>query len=164
MEDRQITNVTVNVNGTATGVAPAARPGAGSTLLNVIWMVLAGLPLALAYLFAGLIQCVFVVTIPFGVQCFKLAGFALWPFGRAVVKRPAASQSLSVLGNVIWFVFAGAWLALAHILAAAVLALTIVGLPLAAGNLKLVPLALTPFGKDIVTRGSVVSRSDAVAF
>jgi uncharacterized membrane protein YccF (DUF307 family) len=159
------TNVTVNVNAAPPSASPlAGRPGAGSTLLNIVWVLLAGLPLAIAYVMAGLFQCLFIVTIPFGVQCFKLAGFALWPFGRAVVKRSGASQSLSVLGNVIWFVFAGVWLALAHLVAAALLALTIIGLPHAAGNLKLVPLALTPFGKDIVTKGSVAARTDAVVF
>jgi uncharacterized membrane protein YccF (DUF307 family) len=94
-------------------------------------------------------MCVLIITIPFGLQAFKLAGYSLWPFGRTVVKRPTAG-GVSVVGNIIWLVFAGWWLALAHLITALALAITIIGIPLAYANVKLVPVALWPFGREIV--------------
>jgi uncharacterized membrane protein YccF (DUF307 family) len=140
-------------------VAPGPPPGAGSLLLNILWFVLAGFWLALSYVLAGVIQCLFIITIPFGVQCFKLAGFALWPFGRAVVKRPDRSRALGAIGNLIWFFFAGIWLALAHFITGILLCLTIIGLPLGVANLKMIGLALLPFGKDVVPRGQAYGSS-----
>ncbi|HZN14742.1 MAG TPA: YccF domain-containing protein [Acidimicrobiales bacterium] len=134
-------------------IAPGPAPGAGSVALNVIWLLFSGIWLALAYVFFGIFQCLFIITIPFGVQSFKLAGFALWPFGRAVVKRPNRSHSLSLIGNVLWFFFAGIWLALAHLFTGVLLCLTVIGIPLGLGNFKMIPFALVPFGKDIVKRG-----------
>lgn len=116
----------------------------------------------MAYFFAGLIQCVFIITIPFGVQSFKLAGFALWPFGRAVVKRPDRNRALSAIGNFIWFFFAGIWLALTHLLTGILLCITVVGIPLGLANFKMIPFALVPFGKDVVRRGD--AYGDFVAF
>jgi uncharacterized membrane protein YccF (DUF307 family) len=124
------------------------------TLLNIVWLVLAGLWLALGYAVAGVIMCILIVTIPFGLQAFKLAGYSLWPFGRTVVKRPEAGGA-SVVGNIIWLVFAGWWLALLHLLSAVLLAITIIGLPLAVANVKLVPAALWPFGREIVRSADV---------
>jgi uncharacterized membrane protein YccF (DUF307 family) len=116
---------------------------------NVLWLVLAGWWLAIAYVVAGIIACIFIITIPFGVASFRLAGYALWPFGRTVV--PVAGKGVgSTLGNIIWFVVAGWWLAISHIVSAALLAITIIGLPLALADLKMVPLALAPFGKRVV--------------
>ena len=116
---------------------------------NLIWLVLAGFWLALGYFVAGVIACVLIVTIPFGVASFRLAGYVLWPFGRTVV--PAADKGVgSVIGNIIWFVVAGWWLAIGHIVSAAALAITIIGLPFALADLKMVPLALAPFGKRVV--------------
>jgi uncharacterized membrane protein YccF (DUF307 family) len=126
-------------------------------LLNVIWLVLSGLWLAIGYAIAGIVMFVLIVTIPFGLQAFKLAGYSLWPFGRTVVKRPDAGAA-SVVGNVLWFVLAGWWLALLHIVAALLLAITIIGFPLAIANLKLVPAALWPFGREIV-KGADVSEA-----
>jgi uncharacterized membrane protein YccF (DUF307 family) len=120
-----------------------------NTVLNVVWLVLAGLWLALGYALAGLVCCVLIVTIPFGIASFRLAGYVLWPFGRTVVDRPDAG-AWSVLGNVVWLVVAGVWLAASHVATAIPLALTIVGLPLAWANLKMVPLALLPLGKQVV--------------
>ena len=108
----------------------------------------------LSYLLAGVIQCVTIIGIPFGIQCFKLAGFALWPFGRSVVYRPGASTSLSMVGNVVWLILSGFWLAVGHAVLGVLLCITIIGLPLGLGNFKMIPLALTPFGKDIVRNGS----------
>jgi uncharacterized membrane protein YccF (DUF307 family) len=119
------------------------------TLLNIIWLVLSGFWLALGYVFAGLLMCVLIITIPFGIQAFKLAGYVLWPFGRTVVKRPGAGAG-STIGNVIWFVFAGWWLAIEHLITAVVLAVTIIGIPFAIANVKLVVAAVAPFGREIV--------------
>ena len=127
------------------------------TLLNIIWLVLSGLWLAIGYALAGVIMFIFIVTIPFAWQAFKLAGYSLWPFGRTVVKRTDAGAA-SVAGNVLWLVFAGWWLALLHLVSAALLAITIIGIPLAVANVKLVPAALWPFGREIV-RGDDVTAA-----
>jgi len=128
-------------------------------VLNIVWLVLSGLWLALGYLVAGVVMCILIITIPFGIQAFKLAGFALWPFGRAVVKRADAGAG-SVIGNVLWLIFCGWWLAIFHLIAAVALAITIIGLPFAWANVKLVPMALWPFGREVVPADDV---SDAYA-
>jgi uncharacterized membrane protein YccF (DUF307 family) len=119
------------------------------TLLNIIWLVLCGWWMALLYTVAGLVMCLLIVTIPFGLQAFKLAGFMLWPFGRTVVRRPD-SGGASFIGNVLWLVLVGWELAIGHIVSAFLLAITIIGIPLALANLKLVPISLTPFGREVV--------------
>jgi uncharacterized membrane protein YccF (DUF307 family) len=119
------------------------------TLLNVIWLVLCGFWMALGYVVAGIVCCVLVVTIPFGLAAFRIASFALWPFGRTLVHRPG-SGALSTIGNVIWLLVAGWWLALGHLVTAVALAVTIIGIPLALANLKLIPVSLVPLGKEIV--------------
>ena len=130
---------------------PANVPDATvKTLGNIIWLLLAGLWLAIAYVIAGVLNCITVIGIPFGIQAFKLAGFALWPFGRMVVHRPDRAVALGCLGNVIWFVLGGFWLALAHLLTGVLLCLTIIGIPLGIADFKLAGLALAPFGKQIV--------------
>jgi uncharacterized membrane protein YccF (DUF307 family) len=119
-------------------------------ILNVLWLVLSGFWLAIAYIVAGLIMCITIIGIPFGIQAFKLAGYALWPFGRALVptgRRP----TLSVIGNVIWFIFAGWWLALVHVVAGIALCLTIIGIPLGIADFKMAGAALVPFGREIVS-------------
>ncbi len=119
------------------------------SILNIIWLVLAGIWMAIGYLAAALIMFLLVITIPFGVQALKLAGFALWPFGRSAVKRPA-HNSASTLGNVLWLVLCGWWLALAHLGTAFLQAITIIGLPLAVANVKMIGMTLTPFGREVV--------------
>ena len=119
------------------------------TLLNIIWLLLCGIWMALGYLLAGIICCLLIITIPFGLASFRIASFALWPFGRTLVRRVDAGAP-SVIGNVIWIIVAGLWLAIAHVLTAIALGLTIIGLPLALANLKLVPVSLTPLGRVIV--------------
>ncbi len=119
------------------------------TLLNIIWLVFGGLWLFLGYALAGVLLCLLVVTIPLGLAAFRMASYALWPFGRAVVRRPEAGAG-SVILNVVWIVLAGWWLALGHVSTAVAQALTIVGIPLAVANLKMVPVSLVPFGADIV--------------
>jgi uncharacterized membrane protein YccF (DUF307 family) len=124
-------------------------------LLNVIWLVFAGFWLALGYALAGLICCVLIVTIPFGVASFRIAGYVLWPFGREVVEKPGAGAGALLL-NVIWFVVAGWWLAIGHLVTAFALAITVIGIPLAWINLKLIPISLVPFGKEIVDSDQLV--------
>ena len=119
------------------------------TLLNIIWVVLGGFWLFLGYLIFGLIACIFIITIPAGVACFRIASYALWPFGRTVVETPGAG-AMSCLSNVVWFVVAGLWLALGHIATAVAQAVTIVGIPLAIANIKMIPVTCFPFGKRVV--------------
>ncbi|WKK21139.1 YccF domain-containing protein [Streptomyces olivoreticuli] len=118
-------------------------------ILNVIWLVLCGLWMAIGYVVAGLICCVLIITIPFGIASFRIAGFALWPFGRTTVERNDAGAG-SLIGNIIWFVFAGWWLALGHIFTGIALCLTIIGIPLGIANFKLIPISLMPLGREIV--------------
>ena len=119
------------------------------TLLNLIWLVLAGFWLAIGYAIAGIICCVLIVTIPFGIAAFRIAGYTLWPFGRTIVDKPSAGAG-AVLGNIIWVIFAGWWLALGHLVTGIALCLTIIGIPLGMANFKLIPISLLPLGKDIV--------------
>jgi uncharacterized membrane protein YccF (DUF307 family) len=120
------------------------------TLGNILWLVLAGWWLALGYVVAGVLACILIVTIPFGVQAFKLAGYTLWPFGRVVVPRVDGDPALGMVGNVIWVILFGVELAFAHLVAGALLCLTVVGIPFGVACFKLIPLALVPFGKVIV--------------
>ncbi|MBN9746868.1 YccF domain-containing protein [Amycolatopsis sp. A1MSW2902] len=118
-------------------------------ILNVIWLVLAGFWMALGYLFAGVICCVLIVTIPFGIASFRIANYALWPFGRTVVDRREAGVG-SFVGNVIWFLVAGLWLSIGHLITGALQCLTIIGIPLGLANFKMIPISLMPLGKEIV--------------
>lgn len=120
-----------------------------TTLLNVLWLVLAGFWMALGYLAAGVICCLLIITIPFGIASFRIALYALWPFGRTAVRRGEAGAG-STIGNVIWFVVAGLWLAIGHITTGVALCLTIIGIPLGIGSFKMVPLSLLPLGREIV--------------
>ena len=119
------------------------------TILNVIWLVLAGFWMAIAYAIAGLICCVLIITIPFGIASFRIANFALWPFGRTLVRRGDAGVG-SGIGNVIWVIFAGWWLALGHVFTGIALCVTIIGIPLGLANFKLIPVSLLPLGREIV--------------
>jgi uncharacterized membrane protein YccF (DUF307 family) len=117
-------------------------------LLNILWIVLGGgLLLWLEYVLVGLVLCLTIVGIPFGVQCFKIAGLALLPFGKDIDARPAADGALRVIGNVLWFVFAGLWIFLTHLALAVGLAVTIIGIPFAVQHFKLALLAVWPFGR-----------------
>ncbi len=117
-------------------------------LLNVFWLVFGGLVIALGYALAGLICFVLIVTIPFGIASFRMANYALWPFGRELVQRPSAGVA-STIGNVIWLIVAGWWLALGHITAAIAQFVSIIGIPLGLANIKLVPVSLFPLGHEI---------------
>ena len=130
-------------------------------ILNIIWLLTAGIWLFLGYVLAGIIACVLIVTIPFGVASFRIAGFVIWPFGREVVQGDTGAFGL--LGNVIWFIVAGLWLAIGHVITAAAQAVTIIGLPLAWANLKLIPVTCFPFGTQVVRSNDDRSRMTPVA-
>jgi uncharacterized membrane protein YccF (DUF307 family) len=119
------------------------------TILNIIWLVLCGFWMALGYVVAGVICCILIVTIPFGLASFRIANYALWPFGRTVVDRRDAGAA-SVIGNVVWIVFAGIWLSIGHIFTGIALCITIIGIPLGIANFKMIPVSLMPLGKEIV--------------
>lgn len=118
-------------------------------ILNIIWLLFGGLWLALGYVLAGIICCLLIVTIPFGIASFRIAGYALWPFGRTVVDRGAVG-AFSTLGNVIWLVFAGIWIAIGHVITAIPMFVSIIGIPLGIANLKMIPVSLMPLGKVVV--------------
>ncbi|MGO4385855.1 YccF domain-containing protein [Specibacter sp. RAF43] len=120
------------------------------TILNIIWLVFGGLWLALGYFFAGVICCVLIITIPWGIASFRIAGYALWPFGRTVIDKPGGAGVAATLGNVIWLLAAGIWIVLAHLATATAMALTIIGIPLAIANIKMIPISLMPLGKQVV--------------
>jgi uncharacterized membrane protein YccF (DUF307 family) len=124
-----------------------------TAVLNVIWLIFAGVWLAISYCIAGVIACILIITIPFGIASFRMANYVLWPFGRTIVPKPTAG-AMSTIGNIIWFVFAGWWLALAHLVTGIALCVTIIGIPLGIACFKLIPVSLVPLGKDIVPTGS----------
>jgi uncharacterized membrane protein YccF (DUF307 family) len=118
-------------------------------VLNIIWFVLAGLWMAIGYAFAALVMFILIITIPFGIASLRIALFALWPFGRTIIRHPAHGVA-STVGNVLWFLLAGWWLALAHLVTGVLLCITIIGIPLGLANFKLIPVSLTPLGREIV--------------
>ena len=132
------------------------------TLLNLIWLVLAGLWLALGYVLAGILCCILIITIPFGIASFRMASYALWPFGRTVVKRADAGAG-ALIGNVLWFLLCGWWLAIAHVVTGVLLCVTIIGIPLGLANFKLIPVSLLPFGREIVTIEEAQAQGFAAA-
>lgn len=119
-------------------------------LLNIIWFVLCGLWMAIGYAFAALICFILIVTIPFGIAALRIAVFALWPFGKTVVRRTDAGIA-SGIGNVLWLVLCGWWLALGHLITGIALCITIIGIPLGLANFKLIPVSLLPLGRDVVS-------------
>ncbi|GLX52953.1 hypothetical protein Shyhy01_59030 [Streptomyces hygroscopicus subsp. hygroscopicus] len=118
-------------------------------LLNILWLVFCGIWLSIGYLVAALICFVLIITIPFGIASLRIAGFVLWPFGRTAVEKPGAGTG-SAIGNVIWVIFAGWWLALEHLITSIPLFLSIIGIPFGWANLKLIPISLMPLGREIV--------------
>ncbi|MBL4755706.1 MAG: YccF domain-containing protein [Flavobacteriales bacterium] len=122
-----------------------------STLGNIIWLVFGGLCIALEYLIASVLLFVTIIGIPFGIQTLKLAGLALWPFGKTTRNIEKSSGCLTVFMNILWILIGGIWISLSHLFFALLLAITIIGIPFAKQHLKLAGLALTPFGKEIVS-------------
>jgi uncharacterized membrane protein YccF (DUF307 family) len=133
------------------------------TLLNLIWLVLSGIWLALGYVFAGVFMCLLIITIPFGIAAFRLAGYVLWPFGRTLVRRPGAGAP-SAIANVLWFILVGLWMAIAHVILGILLCLTIIGIPLGLGDFKLAAVALAPLGKEIVSTSDPRATGALVSF
>jgi uncharacterized membrane protein YccF (DUF307 family) len=119
----------------------------------LIWFVLAGLWLAIAYVLAGIVAFILIITIPFGFAAFRIAAFTLWPFGRRIMRRTDAGAG-STIGNVVWIILFGWWLALTHLLTGIAMCLTIIGIPLGLGNFKLIPVSLTPLGREIIHTGT----------
>jgi uncharacterized membrane protein YccF (DUF307 family) len=122
-------------------------------ILNIIWVVFGGLWMALGYLLAALVSFLLIITIPFGFAALRIASYALWPFGRTIVDKPSAGTP-TLIGNVVWVVLFGWWLAIGHLASAVATAITFVGIPLALAHLKLIPVSLLPLGKEIVPVGS----------
>jgi len=118
-------------------------------VLNVVWLIFGGLALVMGYLVAGVLCCMLIVTIPFGIAAFRIALYALWPFGRTVVDAPTAGVG-SALGNIIWLLLAGLWITIGHLVAGVVLCVTVIGIPLGLAHFKLMPVSLMPLGKQIV--------------
>lgn len=120
-----------------------------SILGNLIWLIFGGLLAGLGYIIGGLLLCVTIIGIPFGVQSIKLGIATFAPFGKEVVEAERANSSLRVVFNIIWLVLFGWEIAMAHLVSALVLAITILGIPFAKQHIKLIPLALFPFGRDL---------------
>ena len=116
---------------------------------NIIWVIFGGLILALEYAICGLIWCITIIGIPFGIQLFKCASLALWPFGREVRNKQNSTGCLSTGMNVLWFLLGGIWLALEHVIAGLIFCITIIGIPFGKQHFKLAAIALTPFGREI---------------
>jgi uncharacterized membrane protein YccF (DUF307 family) len=138
--------------------APAPNRGIGMLkgILNIIWLVLEGLWMAIAYVLAGIVCFILIITIPFGIASFRIAGYVLWPFGRTVERRPDAGAG-SMIGNVVWVILFGWWLALGHLIAGVALCLTIIGIPLGIASFKIIPITLLPLGTQIVSTSQVYS-------
>jgi uncharacterized membrane protein YccF (DUF307 family) len=117
---------------------------------NLIWLLFGGFVAAVGYFFGGIILCITIIGIPFGMQCFKLAGFVLWPFGKKVISTSTDSGCLSVLANIIWIIVGGIAVTLNHIIMGAILYITIIGIPWARQHFKLIEISLLPFGKKVV--------------
>ena len=117
---------------------------------NLIWLIFGGLFAALGYIFGGLVLCLTIVGIPWGVQCFKIAGLVLWPFGKKVVSDTSNTGCLSVIFNIIWILCGGIWTAITHVVMGLLLCITIIGIPWGRQHFKLIELSLMPFGKKIV--------------
>lgn len=120
-----------------------------SFLGNIIWLLFGGLCIAIEYFISSILLCLTIVGIPFGLQTMKLAGLALWPFGKEVISHPQSNGCLSTIMNILWILIGGFWISVSHILFGIVLAITIIGIPFAKQHFKLAGLALVPFGKDI---------------
>jgi uncharacterized membrane protein YccF (DUF307 family) len=133
------------------------------TVGNILWLLLAGLGLAFAYALAGIVSFLLIVTIPFGVAAFRLAGYVIWPFGRVVIDREASAPVLVFLANLVWLIVAGWWLALAHVVFGLLLCVTIIGIPFGVASFKMVPLAIVPLGRRVIRMRDLRPESPVVA-
>lgn len=122
---------------------------------NIIWLLLGGLETGLVWWTAGVLAAITIIGIPYSIAAFRIGAFSFWPFGREIVDRPGTDEGhrlLILLGNIVWILLGGLWLALAHLVFALLLAITIIGIPFAVQHLKLAQLSLTPYGKMVVVR------------
>lgn len=117
---------------------------------NIIWLVFGGLAAAIGYVFGGFVLCLTIVGIPWGLQCFKLAGVVLWPFGKSIVPKQGGEGCLSLLCNIIWLLCGGLYTAIIHLAFAAIFYITIIGIPFGRQHLKLMELSLLPFSRDVI--------------
>jgi uncharacterized membrane protein YccF (DUF307 family) len=118
-------------------------------ILNIIWLVFCGIWMAIAYFFAGLICFILIITIPFGIASWRIANYVLWPFGRTIDRRPHAGVA-SLIGNIIWIILFGWWLAIGHLVFGIAMCVTIIGIPLGLASFKIIPITLVPLGVHIV--------------
>jgi len=118
-------------------------------ILNIIWLVFCGIWMAIAYFFAGLICFILIITIPFGIASWRIANYVLWPFGRTIDRRPSAGVA-SLIGNIIWIILFGWWLAIGHLVFGIAMCVTIIGIPLGLASFKIIPITLLPLGVQIV--------------
>jgi uncharacterized membrane protein YccF (DUF307 family) len=116
---------------------------------NLIWLIFGGFFAALGYLFGGIVLCITIVGVPWGLQCFKMAGLVLWPFGKKVVSSSGNAGCLNVLFNIIWLLCGGLYTALMHVVFGLILFITIIGIPFARQHFKLIEISMMPFGKRI---------------
>jgi len=119
---------------------------------NLIWLIFGGLVIAIEYFIGSIILMITIVGIPFGIQTLKMASLSLWPFGRYTVVHSRASGCLYIIMNIIWLLTGGLWIALTHAIFGAILCLTIIGIPFGLQHFKLTAIALSPFGRDIVSK------------
>lgn len=119
---------------------------------NIIWLLFGGILIAIEYLISSFLLIVTIIGIPFGLQTLKLSILALWPFGQEVRHRKTSTGCLSTVMNIIWILIGGIWISLSHVAFGIVLAITIIGIPFAKQHFKMAGLALTPFGRDIVSK------------
>jgi uncharacterized membrane protein YccF (DUF307 family) len=120
-----------------------------SLLLNILWLICGGFFTGLGYILGGLLICLSIIGIPFGLQLMKLGAAVMTPFGKELVESPFANNPLSLVFNIIWLLLFGWAIALAHITVAIPLFISIIGIPFAWQHIKLAPLALLPFGRDL---------------
>jgi uncharacterized membrane protein YccF (DUF307 family) len=118
-------------------------------ILNIIWLIFCGWWMAILYILAGIICFILIITIPFGIAAFRIASYVIWPFGRSITRNPRAGIA-SLIGNILWIVLIGWWLALGHLTSGIALCLTIIGIPLGLADFKLIPISLLPLGVQIV--------------
>lgn len=122
---------------------------------NILWLIFGGIIIALEYFVASIILFITIIGIPFGIQTLKLAGLAVWPFGKEIRQKPKASGCLSIIMNLIWLFIGGIWISLSHVIFGILFGITIIGIPFAKQHFKLAALALTPFGREIVTTSNM---------
>jgi uncharacterized membrane protein YccF (DUF307 family) len=120
-----------------------------NTIGNILWLIFVGIWLSIAFVVAGIVMFLLIITIPFGIQAFKLAGFALWPFGRHIEYTDRVASPLHVIGNILWIIFGGLWLAAHCLIGGVILCITIIGIPFGIQAFKMIPIALLPFGAEV---------------